>query len=764
MKKYILTIFFVFTSFVFADGFQSKEERINAIDKEIETLMLKRANLELLKEKIQNSNSDQVIEGKIKKTRPTIALVLSGGGAKGAAHIGVLKVLQKYQVPIDIVVGTSVGSIVGGMYAIGYTPEEIEKMVFSLDFVSLFNNSKDRKLKNIEEKTINDLYPFTITIDKDMNLSLPMGFTNGEKIYLQLKKIFAPAEGVDNFNDFPMKFRAITTNLNTGEQVILKNGDLALSTLKSMAIPSFVEPVDDNNKFYVDGGVTNNFPIDVALKMGADIIIAVDISADETKITENSSVISILDKISTYNGNRNTQFQKQLADILIVPKVQNHDTLDFDGLGKLVIAGETAATQYGYLFKNLQDPAEYNAIHSKQLKPRKLPIKNIKLEGNEILTLNKVKSLEPKVKDEDFGENELLLWARKIYAIPYIEKVFYEVDGDTITFKVVEKTGINIKAAINYSTQYGGAINLAATMPNFGRWTKNYTATAEISQYPKLSLNSVALYEINNFKVIGATTIGFETNPLFAFKGKDNVATFRSDTFKANMSLATSFDNSFIGGISLGYENTDVDYLRGDKSITSLEDNYQLALFQAYLFLDTLDHPFFPTKGVSLLLDQFNGKRLDEGYYNGYRFNFNYYYPLTKKFSVNFGTASGKVYGEDIPDDKLFKIGGLATTSRYISFVGLPMMGVFANEFYSTSVGFSYTLAQSLHLIGQYNVLTYGSKGLVFQNNQQAGNEWKHGYGVGIGWDTFLGPISFMVSNNVNSSAPMVELYLGYIF
>ena len=152
MKQYIISLFLVFSTFICADGLQSKDERIDAIDKQIESLMLKQRNLELLKEQIIQSTADNVFKGDHKGKRPTIALVLSGGGAKGAAHIGVLKVLEKYNVPIDIVIGTSIGSIIGGMYSIGYTPDEIEKTVLNLDFFSLLNNSKDRKYKNIEEK------------------------------------------------------------------------------------------------------------------------------------------------------------------------------------------------------------------------------------------------------------------------------------------------------------------------------------------------------------------------------------------------------------------------------------------------------------------------------------------------------------------------------------------------------------------------------------------------------------------------------------
>ena len=240
---------------------------------------------------------------------------------------------------------------------------------------------------------MNELYPFTLTIDKNMNLSLPMGFTNGEKVYLQLKDIFSSAETINDFDKFPMRYRAITTNLNTGEEVVLSHGDLALSAFKSMAIPSFVEPVQDNGSYYVDGGVVNNFPIEEAIKMGADIIIAVDISADDTKINQNSSVISILDKISTYNGNRNTQFQKQLANILIVPDVKDKNTLDFDNLKDMIGLGEEAANKYGYLFENIKYPEDYAKIHDQKLKDKPIIINNVKVTGNEVLTLSKVKNL-----------------------------------------------------------------------------------------------------------------------------------------------------------------------------------------------------------------------------------------------------------------------------------------------------------------------------------------------------------------------------------
>ncbi len=385
-------LIFLFLSFpLFSQEYQSKEQRIDAIDQEIEILLQKKESLENLKSKILKSNSKGIKSGNF-DSRPKIALVLSGGGAKGAAHIGVLKVLEEYKIPIDFIVGTSAGSIIGAMYSVGYSPEEIEKTILDMNFFALMNNNKDRSLRTIEDKFASEKYPFKVNIDKNMNLSLPMGFLNGEYIYLQLKNIFSRAENISEFDKLPIPYRAITTNLNTGEEVIIKDGDLALATFKSMAIPSFLEPVQDGENYFVDGGVTNNLPVDTAINMGADIVIAVDIGANPTDIGNNSNVAAVLDKISTYKGNKNIKFQKKLADILIVPNVKEHNTIDFSNLDALVKEGEKSTLEFNYLLKNLSFSKEFQEQKSKKLEENKFEISKIKLIGNSILSEKKVEN------------------------------------------------------------------------------------------------------------------------------------------------------------------------------------------------------------------------------------------------------------------------------------------------------------------------------------------------------------------------------------
>lgn len=767
LKKFFsLTLFLLSFCYSFSEGVQSKDYKIEEINKVIEELKLQQMHLELMKEEIEKSNIDLSKKVNFSEQRPKIALVLSGGGAKGAAHIGVLKVLEKYQVPIDIIVGTSVGSIVGGMYSVGYSPDEIEKTVLNLKFNSLLTNSKDRNLKNIEEKIENDKYPFTMSIDKNLKLSFPMGFLNGENIYLQLKDIFSRAENIKNFNELPIEYRAITTDLQTGKEVILSDGDLAIATFKSMAIPSFLEPIKDENKFYVDGGVVNNFPIDVALSLGADIIIAVDITAETSKINEKSNLVTILDKLATYNGNRKTETHKKLADLLIVPDVKDHDTIDFGNLNELVVAGEDAAEKYGYILANLSSPKDFKEIKDKALKEESIQINKIKLEGNSILTLKKVNELKPSVKNRKFTKADLNDWTKKIYSVSYIERVFYEVNDDTVIFKVKEKDGINIRASLNYASNYGGSMNIAATVPNFGIWTRNYTIKAEASSFPKINFNNVTFYEVGKFKLLGGASIGYETDPLFIYKNGDKVSTYTTNKFIASLSFGTAISNSVVSGISLGYANNDNKYLSGDRDIYNFNENYQALFSSIYTYVDTLNEKNFPSKGTILRLEGFNSQDISgkETNLGGGMFSANFYTPLSEKFSVGFGVAGGKMRGEELPKSSLFRIGGLRSSETAFSFVGLPMMGVYADEFYILRGGIQYKLTDTFHLLAKYNMLTYSSDSLPFQDNYSIGDRKYHGYGGGIGWNTFLGPISLFLSNNLDSSSPLFEVYMGYTF
>lgn len=747
----------------------TKAEKIKSIDEQIEELMNKKHELELLKKRIRESKVD--IEKKMPAGyKPKIALVLSGGGAKGAAHIGVLRTLEKYNVSVDYIVGTSVGSIIGAMYAVGYTPDEIEETILGLDFMSLFTNSEDRTLKSMSEKVSRTERPLKVTIDQNNEIHFPKGFVNGEYIYLELKKIFDKAQGIKDFDDLPIPYRAVTTNLNTGKETVIKSGDLAKATLMSMAIPSVIVPVENNGEYYVDGGVTNNFPIIEAIKEKADIIIAIDITSDSEIITDKSNVVSVVNKIATYQGDSNTKSQKKYADILVVPKVKNHNTLNFNALPALIKEGELAGESFSDVFNNIGDKEKYTAYRERaeKLGNTKIHVKNINISGGKYLGESTVKNLKPKKKE--LNVNDLNLWTQEIYNLSYINRVFYEIDGDTVDFNVKENRGYKVEAGLGYISDYGSVLNIDLNAPRFNKYTENYLFNFELSKYPKVMARNKSVLDIGDYELLGGYNMSYGLSPVFFYRDGDKVSSYRSTIFNAELGFGTSIYKDYLLGLSLGYKNISSSYDSGEKSNFKDDIMKNTGLAGLYILHDNMNKSFFPTKGNYSKITGFYGMSFDEHKeYTGYSYRFDGMVPLNRRFSAGVFLKGGKVDNSEIGDsyEELFKLGGIRDVqegNRAIGFYGLPYSGLITDEFFIGGANLQYTLARNLYLLGKYNIITYDSSNLFYQENKDFGSDWRSGYGVGIGWDTFMGSIEAVFTNNIENNETLFNLYFGYTF
>ncbi|MGL4687723.1 MAG: patatin-like phospholipase family protein, partial [Fusobacteriaceae bacterium] len=766
---FLIPIFIFIFSTSFSIEVNSKKEILDSLDSQIEILLIKQEQIKKLKKIIEARKFD-ITDPNIKNKNPKIALVLSGGGAKGAAHIGVLKVLEKHKIPIDIVVGTSVGSIVGGMYSIGYTPEEIESIVLNINFDTIINNSVNRDLQNVERKFDTNKYPLSFNIKKDFELSIPMGLVNGQNIYFQLKKIFSRANKTKNFDDFPRQFRAVTTELQSGKEVILSSGDLALATFKSMAIPSFIEPVNDNGIYYVDGGLVNNFPVDVALSLGADIIIAVDIAAETALIDNNSNIVTILDKISTYSGNKNSEDNKKLANIVITPNVKSHNTVDFDNLEPLILAGEKAALESEKILSTLSNKVKFDKIANNKLiqSENSISENNIELIGNKILTYKTVLSLKPNIGSKELTEDDLEKWTEKIYSLEYVSKIYYEVKEDKIIFNIKENDNINLNFALNYSSDIGPSIRTGIELKTLNSFSSSYYLDLSLSQYPDVFIKNNYSYNLSGIKLISAFELGYESKPLLFWKKGKNISTFNSQNLSANFSLATAPTNNSIFGVYFKYNNIKNLYKSGDRSFpfSTLNENTSYVKSSAFLILDTLNSDSYPTKGLTVFGEVYHSNRdlLKNNDFTGYTFSNSYFYPLSKKLSLGVsGTAIG-ISGSNIPLNERPTLGGLRTiiNNSSISFYGLSQMQRYLEDAYITSFQFKYNLIGSLNFIAKYNyaLIDYNQKLSELQDSKKQ----LSGYGGGIGWDTFLGPMDFILSNDSENGGFLFNVYIGYIF
>lgn len=298
--------------------------------------------------------------------RPRIGLVLGGGGARGMAHVGVLKVLEEMRIPVDCVAGTSMGSIIGGLYASGMTLDDMEKTLASINWPEVFRDGPPRAnlpFRTKQEQRV--VLSATVGLNRD-GIQLPKGLLEGQNLLLLLEKLSLPAASVRDFDKLRIPYRAVATDLATGEPVVLGSGELALAMRASMSIPSALVPVRLDGKLLVDGGVSNNLPIDVVRELcRPEVIIAVDVGAPLAPASELNSVLSVTNQLTTILTVRNVIRQVNTLDkkdILITPNLHDVSSLNFDRSPEAVHFGTIAAQgRQSDLSRLTVSPAAYQA-------------------------------------------------------------------------------------------------------------------------------------------------------------------------------------------------------------------------------------------------------------------------------------------------------------------------------------------------------------------------------------------------------------------
>jgi len=278
---------------------------------------------------------------------PQIGLVLSGGAARGFAHIGTLKMLDSLQIPVDYIVGTSMGGIIGALYAMGYSGSEIEKMAHNMNWSELFTDKPPREYSPYLQKKDDGKFQIELGLEKFKPI-VPGGLISGQKVSLLISCLTTPVGTITNFNDLPIPFRCIGVDLITGKEVVLKSGSLAKAMRATMSIPTVFSPVEWGDSLLIDGGVLNNFPADVAKQMGADILIGVNVGTPLKPKNELQSIISILDQTMIITDYVRQQTNMALCDVVVIPDLTGYTTADFEQqkVMEIINRGDVAAQKY----------------------------------------------------------------------------------------------------------------------------------------------------------------------------------------------------------------------------------------------------------------------------------------------------------------------------------------------------------------------------------------------------------------------------------
>jgi NTE family protein len=379
--------------------------------------------------------------------RPKIGLALSGGGARGAAHVGVLKVLEELQIPVDYIAGTSMGAVIGGLYASGMNSAEIEHQLNTIDWSTVFDDKPARPDRSQRRKSDDRLYLVDGKIGiNDAGLNLPKSAVEGQKFNLILKSLTLPVTNVTNFDDLPIPFRAVAMDIATGDEVVLGEGDLATAMHASMAIPAIFSPIKLDGKILVDGGAANNLPISVVRDMGADIVIAIDISTPLLEQEDLDRPLAVIAQLTGLLTRRNVEDQLQTLtddDVLIIPTLELVGSMSFDRVAEAIQQGEQAAIkQHSQLSTLSLDSKQYQSYETTQKRSawQQPIVEFVRLNNNSRLSDEVIQSHLAIKVGEPLDIKNIEQGVETVYGLDIFESVRY----DLITEE--GKTGVMVSA------------------------------------------------------------------------------------------------------------------------------------------------------------------------------------------------------------------------------------------------------------------------------------------------------------------------------
>ncbi|MFB2735205.1 patatin-like phospholipase family protein [Shewanella mangrovisoli] len=375
--------------------------------------------------------------------RPKVGLVLSGGGAKGAAHVGVLKILEEHHIPVDYIAGTSIGAYVAGMYSLGYSASEVEAIMMGVDWDSGYSDTIPRNVLSYRDKQLRDRYNIPLNIGyNEGEVRAPSGLLRGQTMSQLLRQSTDLVQQFGDFDALAIPYRAVATDLETSLPVVIDHGSLVKAMQASATVPGALQPTQIDGKLLVDGGIANNMPVDVVKAMGADIIIAVDIGSPLVKKDKLDSTIAVLDQLSNFLTNASTEKQKQLLtdkDVLIRPAIDALSTTDFTIMPLALTLGKEAANgQLDKLQSMSVSAEEYAAyVDAKKAKGKLLmadvahPIKEIVFDNQSKVSLNLLKETLDLKAGQAVTKDELNEALKRIYALNKFERVDAEfVEGE----------------------------------------------------------------------------------------------------------------------------------------------------------------------------------------------------------------------------------------------------------------------------------------------------------------------------------------------
>ncbi len=697
--------------------------------------------------------------------RPKVGLVLSGGGAAGLAHIGVLKVIEEAGIPIDYIGGTSMGSIVGALYAIGYSPDEMAKLIIEKDWEKLLSDQVPREDLTFEVKEHLEKYFYSIPISKK-GIELPSGLVAGHNIINMLAGLTWPAYDVRDFSELPIPFLCIGADIETGEEVVLKTGILHDALRASMAIPTAFTAVEVDNRLMIDGGFINNFPAEYVKLMGADIIIGVDAQRDLRSKAELNSMISILKQATALVRNEANERNRELCDILIRPRTEGASTLSFGMVEEIVVNGEIKAREHWDELKAMGDNLKrmFPDQPIERIDRRivdSLFIRELRFEGLDVMSQKDLWGIIDLPFPAWLTPDEITAGLQRAYGTNFYNRISYQIDpvedGNSLTLRVEEKGDEVTNVGLHFDNLFNASLLLNTNLRNIWRRGDRLSFDLTLGENPHVGASYFFLtHKKQNYGI----KTEYDRLTAYEYLNGNKVGSYIYHDVTLDLILKTTYRDEFAVSTGLQGEFASIAptiSIFDFSTFTSQMINYYID-FQK----DNFNKVPYPTKGEKVainmkLINNFTDNGVEPGIVFHYRHQSAF--PMGSRWSFQPSMHVGLAFGDTIPYPYRSYMGGLGQYHQAIfPFVGMNYMERAAKHAAVLRADLQYNHKGNHYFLWRNNIAQ------SFDTFQQFidPKEILVGTGLTYGYATPIGPIEATLFISNNSWKPGLFVNIGY--
>lgn len=720
-------------------------------------------------------STDLDVDENVGVNPPRIGLALSGGGAKGFAHIGVLKILEEAGIRPDVVTGTSMGSVIGGLYAIGYTPAMLEEIALSNNWEEFFSNRAPRQYQSIYQKTSQSQNLLTFPF-RDGSVRLPRGLIKGQKIAMLLYRLTESYHGVTDFRTLPIPFASIATDLATGEAVRMDRGYLPDALRASIAIPSIFEPVKIGSSSYIDGGIARNIPASDARALGADFIISSDVSSPLSPPDSLHSFVNILWQAVGFTMKTSNSRQLELTDLHIQPEIDSYTTFDFDEAARLIEKGEQAARRMLPRLRALADSVSRSP--QKIILPPfvqqsdTLLIKQVNVRGSNAYLRDRLKN---SLRIETPTRHSLAELEHKLNRIynsgSFTDLISYRLQelpdrgGYLLNIDITTENQQTVGFGARYDSQYKASLLFSGTFNQI--ITPGDALLADLRLGEQLQLQGTYFLPLSFYPKTDLTLMGRATRlPIDIFSNEQRISAVDVEQISFSPQLRVEIMPQLFFGVGPHFEVYNLNEAIGE---TIFLDNINgLITAQMLLYGDSFDHAYFPSRGHKLIVksDLSDGRWGSSRAFWQFTADWQARFPVSDRFSLLSRITAGRTitYSSSLPLHYRFLGGGAVPVSvfreRQFPVLGYEVQQLSGQNIRALQVGAQLRIPKKTFLQLKWNAANL-TNNTGWELNPSA---FKSGYGISGGTQTIIGPIELTLMTPAFDGPYALRINVGYSF